>query len=116
MEIELLNVSMSTKEIVGYVKSIYRSALLDLGRSPDSHIYELGEQDFYLSKEQERSRKKLEEIALFYASLPKFEGEIFINDCLESGRHYRYWYLGGAGAKNYQRSKKNLFLKLREAF
>ena len=42
MEIELLNVSMSTKELVGYVKSIYRSALLDLGRSPDSHIYELG--------------------------------------------------------------------------
>lgn len=116
METVLLSISSSGKELASRVKAIYRSALLDLGRSPDSHIYELVEQDFYLSKDGERSRKKLEEIALFYASLPKFEGEIFINDCLESGRHYRYWYLNGAGARNYQRSKRNLYLKLREAF
>ena len=98
------------------IKSLYRRALLELGRSPDSHIYELREQDFYLSNNQKESRDKLEKIALFYASLTKLEGEIFINDYLESGRHYRYWYLGGAASRSYQRSKKSLFEKLRAAF
>ena len=116
MEKEAQQHSGGEKEVAKHIKSLYRKALLELGRSPDSHIYELGEQDFYLSSMSVPSRRRLEEIAIFYASLPKLEGEIFVNECLESGRHYRYWYLGGAGVRSYQRSKKNLFEKLREAF
>ncbi|MBP5091655.1 MAG: hypothetical protein J6328_03755 [Bacilli bacterium] len=104
------------KAYVSELGKTYRLALLDLGRSPDSHIYDLGEQDFYLADAESRSYRFLKSLSAFYHSLPFLEGEIFVKECLEKGRHYRYWYLGGSNVKIYRRSKRALFEKMKEAF
>ena len=104
------------KELAKLIAALYRRALLDLGRSPDVHIYELHDQDFYLSKTDSKSYRMLQCIAAFYRSLPAPEGVIFINDCLENGRHYRYWYLDAFNPKGYLNCKRNLYRKMQEAF
>ena len=94
----------------------YRKALIELGQSPDCHIYELGSQDFYLPSTSSKSYRLLEAIKAFYLSLTDFEGHIFVNDILERGRHYRFWYLYGYNRKDYQRTKRRLLQRIVEDF
>lgn len=71
----------------------YRAALLDIGKSPDSHIYDYNEM-FVNVRRHRKAVRFLRKIKAFYEGLAQEEKTLFLYECLERNRHYRYWYLG----------------------
>ena len=74
------------------VRSRFRNALLALGRSPDSHIYDL-DQDFFDHRPKGEALSFIRKVRLFYECLAETDRRLFLKECLEKDRHYRFWYL-----------------------
>lgn len=78
----------SVKEIA----TLLRQAYLGVGKSPDTHIYDVSEYSLSFcphGPEQEFVRKSM----AAYRRLNEVEKKVFIFDLMEEGRHYRFWYL-----------------------
>lgn len=70
----------------------YRESLLAIGQSPDVHIYDL-RYDFISPRRHPKELRFLRKIKDFYFSLDFETRCLFLNECLERGRHYKFWYL-----------------------
>lgn len=88
------------------VGAMYRQALINIGFSPDTHIYDLP-LDRIKKNHSSSSGKYILRVAKTYESLEGLEKDIFLNDFLEKGRHYRFWYLSRCNSRDYGRARKN---------
>ena len=70
----------------------YRQALLSVGKSPDYHIFDLSN-EFIGSLKDSQAKRFLFGLKRYFATLSEEDRRIFVNDILESGRHYPFWYL-----------------------
>ena len=87
----------------------FRLCLLALGRSPDSHIYDLDE-TFLAGNRSPEASLFIRKIKDFYENLGNAERRFFVKECLEKDRHYKFWYLG-----EYQKlSYDSAFLQMQE--
>lgn len=102
------------KKKVREISSKCRRYLLKNGKSPDLHIYELDSSFF--DYDQNDSKKYLKKVKDYYESLDKLEKMILINDCLEMGRHYRFWYLSFFYARDYKKILNSMYRKFAKAF
>ncbi len=105
MEVEF-SVKKNGYYAFGYiVGAVYRQALINIGFSADTHIYELPRERIRKNHLNVSGRYVLRTAAA-YDSLNDLEKEIFVNDFLEKGRHYRFWYLSFCNSRTYMRAKK----------
>lgn len=115
MESESLDVTfpkMTPETKAQLVRSLYRQALIDIGYSPDYHLYDIDKS--YLSHKQDRaSGAYLQEIMDFYEkSLSPLEQRIFICDCLEDGRHYHWWWMEYCDSYRFYRGFSLVLMKI----
>lgn len=85
--------------------ALYRQALINEGFSADTHLYDL---PINRIKKEERnvSRDFILELFSINSLLPIDERTIFINEFLEKGRHYAFWYLSCYGTKTFLSLRK----------
>ena len=74
------------------VRDKYRESLLALGKSPDTHVYDLSH-DFLGYAKRGPERSFLIRVKVYYEKLTVKEQTLFLNEVLERGRGYRFWYL-----------------------
>lgn len=74
------------------VRSKYRRSLLKLGKSPDTHVYDLSS-DFLSYARRCPERSFLIRVKLYYEDLNVQMKQLFIAEVLEKGRNYPFWYL-----------------------
>ena len=78
----------------------YRNALLALGKSASTHIYEL--QDSYLLGVQDKEEGRfLGKLKRLYDTLTYLKKKIFLAESLEKGRVYPFWYYGLISEQSY---------------
>ena len=90
----------------------YRDALLSLGKSPDTHVYDL-RRSFLPALGKKDDLLFLERVKRFYEGLSFSEQRLFVKECLERGRHYRFWYIGQIDEGSYLQDYANLQSKLK---
>lgn len=88
--------------------AIYRQALINIGFSADTHLYELPINGIK-EREQDASTSFILEIAKLYEVLPFEEKNIFLIEFLEKGRHYNFWYLHYYGYKKFRHLRKKTY-------
>lgn len=95
----------------GLFNALYRKALIDIGLSPDTHVYDLKFQ--FLARRGTASARFLLLSLYYYLDLCKEERRIFVNDVLERGRHYRFWWLEFHTPEEYSELKRSFYSKRR---
>lgn len=87
------------------IKDKVRRSLLELGHSPDAHIYNLNE--FFLKEKQaDPSARYLLKTKRFYDGLDAFQKRVLLSECLEAGRIYPFWYYGWVSEPAYRKERK----------
>jgi hypothetical protein len=82
------------------LRAAYRQALVEVGHSPDYHLYDL-ETSFLARKQNLAAGRFLFKLYWYYLRLNDLERRIFICDFLESGRHYAFWWFEFAGSREF---------------
>ena len=91
-----------------------RRSFQALGKSLDTHIYDVTD-DFLKrnrGKEEARFIKKTRD---FYNSLNHIDQMILLSEWLERGRIYPFWYYGMLNEANYRKEKKQVLSSFVEA-
>lgn len=83
---------LSDKEKSGLLGALARQALIDIGHSPDFHIYDLDREEL-VRKSHLTAGRYLLDLYDFYMSLDPLDRAVFVSEVLERGRHYRFWWL-----------------------
>lgn len=84
------------------VGALYRQALVEIGFSPDAHVYDL-ERGFIERKSKKALAARFVLLVMdFYASLSAIRKKVFLCDFLECGRHYRFWWLEFFDRRDYR--------------
>ena len=105
----------SENENAATLRKAFRLALLELGKSPDYHIYDLTD-DFLLGRKEGTSRRLLIRVKQIFDGLKPEEQKYFNYECLERERHYRFWYLGDYHEKEWAKARADMEQKIQEAF
>lgn len=87
------------------IKEKVRKSLIDLGHSPDAHIYNWNEY-FLRQRESNPSAKCLLKAKRFYDGLDAFQQRVLLSECLETGRIYPFWYYGWVSEPAYRKERK----------
>jgi hypothetical protein len=94
------------------LRAAFRQALIEVGHSPDYHLYDL-DRDFLVRKKDYAAGRFLLRLYDFYHSqLDDLEQRIFICDFLERGRHYRFWWFEYFEPDDFSATKKAVALRL----
>lgn len=113
MEIKFPHLGERSKSYL--VGAIYRQSLIEVGHSPDYHVYDL-EKGFLERKRSLVAGEFVERVYDFYYSLNDLERRVFLCECLERGRHYAYWWLAICDQKKYSRILHDVYRKTSSSF
>jgi hypothetical protein len=105
----------NAKEKAWLVGAVYRQSLIEVGHSPDYHVYDL-EKAFLVRKQTHAAGAFVKRVYDFYYSLHGLERKVFLCECLEYGRHYAYWWLPMCDQKKYSRTVSEVFRKTSSSF
>jgi hypothetical protein len=108
--IEIRFPQLSNKEKALLIGAVYRQSLVEVGHSPDFHVYDL-DRGTLERKRHLASARFLLQVMDFYDGLPEFERKIFLCECLESGRHYAFWWLDFGDKRRFYRATHLLLRK-----
>jgi hypothetical protein len=98
------------------LNALFRSALLELGYSPDEHLENV-DRARLLSKLSLASSRFLLRLWDFYSDgLNPLEQRIFYTEVLEKGRHYMWWWFGDAIQREYCKAGRSLGKKIDRYF
>jgi hypothetical protein len=87
------------------LRAAYRQALIEVGHSPDYHLYDL-DRDFLVRKTNYAAGRFLLKLYdFYYGQLEDLEQRVFICDFLERGRHYRFWWFTYFEARDFVMTK-----------
>ena len=112
INLDLSHLSNRDKSLL--VGAMYRQSLVQVGKSPDYHLVNLT--DDFLTRLSSAAGAFLRKVRSFFASLDPLEGEIFVNECLEHGRHYRFWYLSYYRDAEYKKDLSGIYSRVAMAF
>ena len=82
------------------IRNNFRKALLEVGKSPDCHVFDLSYRFLDFLKDSPQKRY-LVRVKRHYDSLDANHREVFVKEILEVGRHYNFWYLENYSRKEY---------------
>ncbi|HIU44886.1 MAG TPA: hypothetical protein IAC52_01125 [Candidatus Enteromonas pullicola] len=97
------------------VGALYRQSLVQVGKSPDYHLRRLDE-DFIEHLPKTAAGKFLRKVKSFYGGLDPLQQEVFVNECLEHGRHYKFWYMPYFRDKEYLKELQHIFNRVDSIF
>jgi cobalamin biosynthesis Co2+ chelatase CbiK len=100
VDIEFPHLNAKTKSLI--VGAVYRQSLIEVGHSPDFHVYDL-EKSLLEHKNDHAAGAFINKVHDFYFSLHGMERKVFLCECLEHGRHYTYWWLNYCNEKQFSR-------------
>lgn len=104
-----MNLTQPINSSVSAYSKKYRSALLEVGKSPDTFIYNL-RLDFVDPRRHKEATRFLSHVAAIYRSFGPKEQLVYAYDVLQHGRVYRFWHLGSDFRKGeYERIKAKVF-------
>jgi hypothetical protein len=89
-EIKIINQSPFDRTLI--LGELYRQALIEIGYSPDTHVYDLNK-DLIEHKSHLMSARYVLDVIRFYESLNEFDRAIYCCQVLEYGRHYNFWWM-----------------------
>lgn len=112
INLDLSRLSNRDKSLL--VGAMYRQSLVQVGKSPDYHLKNLT--DDFLVCLSSAAGAFLRKVKAFFFSLDPLEGEIFVNECLEHGRHYRFWYLSFYKDADYKKDLLGIYSRVATAF
>ena len=98
-----------------FLRKEFRLALLQAGKSPDYHVYDLTD-EFLLSRGKSKPVKLLIKVKTFYDTLEPEEQKFFVYEYLEPERHYRFWYMLDYRDKEWASFHAYMERKVKEAF
>ncbi len=107
--------NLSVRDRALMVGAVYRQALIDVGYSPDYHVYDL-DRSFLRRHDNLAAARFLLTVSDFYRSLPSIERRIFLCEYLEFGRHYRFWWLEFMDFRGFSKRAKDLLAKAAKTF
>ena len=96
------------------IKEKARRALLNLGFSPDLHIYEWGKEILEV-KADCPEKECLIKMKRFYDALDTFQKRVLLAECLEYGRVYPFWYYGWTSEPAYRKERRNVLSRFKKA-
>lgn len=96
------------------LKRKYRLSLIELGKSPDAHVYHCDEE--YLDRHPCQASSYLRRVKRFYDGLDPFKKRVFLSECLEVGRIYPFWYYGWMSDPAYRKERKKVIEAFKEEF
>lgn len=97
------------------VGAIFRQSLINLGYSPDAHVYDIIN-DYFRYEVGSASNRFVRKVKDFYDSLDDFRRRIFLCEFLERGRHYPFWWLEFTTKKEYLNKLRDMKRRLNKAF
>ena len=96
------------------LKRKVRHSLMEMGKSPDAHVYDFDED--YLEAHPSPASIFLKAVKKFYDGLDSIKKRVFLSECLEVGRVYPFWYYGWMSEPIYRRERKSVIASFKEAF
>jgi|GEM_PF-1466864 len=114
-EVEIRFPKLSDRAKTWIVGAVYRQALVEVGHSPDYHVYDL-EKSFLVHKQDLTAGQFVQRVYDFYYSLGDLERRVFLCECLEHGRHYPFWWLSMCDQKHYSRALHSVCRKTSSSF
>ena len=93
------------------VRKKFRSCLLAIGKSPDTHIYDLTPK-ILEGRGFPKERAFLLKVLAFYEELLPKDKEVFIAEVIERYRHYPYWFLEDYPEKDFAKRKDSVLRKV----
>lgn len=96
------------------LKNKIRLSLMEVGKSPDAHVYDVD--DGFLEAHPSPASSFLKAVKLFYDKLDSFKKRVFLSECIEVGRIYPFWYYGWMSDPIYRRERKSVIAAFKEAF
>ena len=97
------------------VRDKFRESLLALGKSPDTHVYDLSH-DFLGYARKGPERAFLIRVKVYYDKLSVKEKNLFLNEILEKGRAYRFWYLLDYNEKKFHDALGRIYRRVANDF
>ena len=99
------------KDSQDYLTKKYFRSLCETGFPTNTHVYELNSEylESRLPREEARYLLNMKSI---YNSLPILQQLIFVNEFLENGRYYQYWWMKYGSERYMQEERKKLKCKL----
>ena len=98
-----------------HIRKRYRACLLEVGKSPDYHIYDLTLKELRGMRASDAKRFLLKLVA-YYLNLCDEEKALFVREILEKDRHYRFWFYDTSfPAAEFERRRNNAYRNLRMA-
>lgn len=96
------------------IRQRFRHALLNIGKSPDYHVYDL-DYDELIHLPNAREKAFLIKVRQFYDGLDYEKKRIFVNEVLEKHRVYPFWFYDYDNLLEFERNRKSVLLSLRSA-
>ena len=96
------------------LKHKVRRCLIEIGKSPDAHVYDFDEE--FLESHPSPASAFLKAVKHFYDALDLTKRRVFLSECLEVGRIYPFWYYGCMSDPIYRRERKSVIASFKEAF
>ena len=109
-----LNPKLSHNEEEAITKA-YSSSLSGAGYPSNTHVYDLN--TFYLRFRRPRKEASfLLKVNDFFKRLTFVQGLIFVNDYLERGKNYRFWWMKYGSKEFYEQERRKLRCKLKTEY
>jgi hypothetical protein len=93
------------------LRAAYRQALVEVGHSPDFHIYDL-DSSFLVRKQNLAAGRFLLKLYWFYLMQEDLARRIFVCDFLEKGRHYHFWWFDFCTTDQFCQTKSEVYRSL----
>lgn len=109
-EMEITFPKMKERDYLLVLGAAVRQALIEIGYSPDEHIYDV-DKDFLLRHQDKVAARFILRVREYFDGLTVLEQLSFLNDVLEYGRHYKFWWLEYLDSKQYNPWKNNFMVR-----
>jgi len=104
-------ISANRESSIEILRAAYRQALVEVGHSPDFHIYDL-DSGFLVRKQHLAAGRFLLKLYWYYLQLDDLKRRIFVCEFLEKGRHYHFWWFEYCDIALYSAKKSEVFNRL----
>ena len=106
---------MKTNRLEEAIKNEYSSSLFHSGFPSNTHVYDLNTS--YLRFRMPRKEVSfLLKVNEFFRKLTFVQGLIFVNDYLEKGNNYRFWWMKYGNQEFYEQERRILECKLKKNY
>lgn len=97
------------------IKDKYTSSLFESGFPSNTHVYDLNISylRFRMPRKEASFLLKMNE---FFRKLTFVQGLIFVNDYLEKGNNYRFWWMKYGNKEFYEQERRALECKLKKNY